>query len=123
MTGNTPIPATRLVTTADLEKFGWARLPKAMGVAVKPIVKRLEDRLAEAEAQIASLRKGLTTVTATAGVRRSFTKAKADPDHPGCTLLVLDDGSAVSAPDARLNSLAGAHPVGRAGMAPLPEIP
>jgi hypothetical protein len=48
------------------------------------------------------------------GVRRRIVAARDDPQHPGSTLLVFDDGSALSLPDARRSALADSATVGRA---------
>jgi hypothetical protein len=80
---------------------------------VADIIRPLRRRLDDLEAEAASLRRALSSVSGE-GVRRQFVEVRADPAHPGCSQLVLDDGSHVSLPDERLSELATAPMAGRA---------
>ena len=111
---STTAPATATARPPELLERIAPLLGRTLADALKPILQAHERRLAELETETISLRRAVSTLSG-AGVRRHFSGLmQADPDNPGCSLVFLDDGSALSVPDARLNALAGVEPVGRA---------
>jgi hypothetical protein len=107
-----------MTNTTNSDREMWDRLGPwlipALADGLKPHIDGLQRQIHELQADTLSLRRQLSTA-AGAGVRRRFTgEVIEDPDHPGCSLLFLDDGSALALPDQRLTALAGVHPAGRA---------
>jgi hypothetical protein len=101
-----PAPRHFTLSVADVEEFG-----RNLAEIMRPSFDKLQRRVDDVEAELASLRRTLSTVSA---VRRRFVDLTPDADHPGCSLLWLDDGSAVSMADERRTSLAGSRTIGSA---------
>lgn len=107
-------PADRPLTRAELDALAQ-EIAVGLAAVLKPKFKALEVRMAAIESEQVSLRRQFTTGAPGPGVRRRFTgQVTEDPDHPGCSLVYLDDGSAMTLPDARLNALADVRTAGRA---------
>jgi hypothetical protein len=108
-------------TKADLELLAriapllGTTLGKAMAPALEQLMAKhtaaIERRLVEAEAQLVSLRRELSSRPAPDTSARGFVSLGPDPDRPGNTLVQLDDGGILSALDERLTD---GRPAGRA---------
>jgi hypothetical protein len=104
MSSPTQPASTSRPTQADLElleRLG-PLVARSLTTALAPTLRRLMERLAEAEAQITSLRRELSTRPAADAGARSYTSLGEDPARPGYSLVVLDDGHVSSLPDERL---------------------
>jgi hypothetical protein len=79
---------------------------------MRPSFDKLQRRVDEIEAELASLRRQLSS--GGGGVRREFVAVSPDPSQPGYSLLHLNDGSAIAVADQRLTPLAGVRVSGSA---------